>query len=146
MTQRTEISEGPPIESRADLLSVFAGGEKPRERWRIGTEHEKFVYRCADRRAPSYEEPGGIRDLLMGLTEFGWEPVLENGKVIALKGKDGNVSLEPAGQFELSGAPLENLHQSCAESGRHLQQCKEIGERLGLGFLGVGMWPDKTRD
>ena len=60
-------------------------------------------------------------------------------------GADGTISLEPAGQFELSGAPLENLHQSCAESGRHLEQCKAIGERLGLGFLGVGMWPDKTR-
>ena len=145
MTTRTDDSASPLIESRDDLLSVFAGGEKPRERWRIGTEHEKFVYRLDDHRAPSWDEPGGIRDLLMGLTEFGWEPVLENGNVIALKGVDGNVSLEPAGQFELSGAPLENLHQSCTESGRHLQQCKAIGDRLGLGFLGLGMWPDKAR-
>ena len=145
MTQRTEIVEGPPVESRSDLLSVFEDGEKPREQWRIGTEHEKFVYRCADRRAPSYEERGGIRDLLMGLTEFGWEPVTEGGNVIALKGADGAVSLEPAGQFELSGAPLENLHQSCAEAARHLGQCKMIGDRLGLGFLGTGMWPDKAR-
>src|SRR3954468_15945345 len=145
VTTRTDDKASPLIESRDDLLSVFSGGEKPREAWRIGTEHEKFVYRCADHRAPGYDEPGGIRDLLLGLTEFGWEPVLENGKVIALKGADGNVSLEPAGQFELSGAPLENLHESCAESGRHLQQCKAIGDRLGLGFLGLGMWPDKTR-
>ena len=145
MTTRTDDSASPLIESRDDLLSIFAGGEKPREQWRIGTEHEKFVYRLDDHRAPSWDEAGGIRDLLMGLTEFGWEPVLENGKVIALKGVDGNVSLEPAGQFELSGAPLENLHQSCAESGRHLQQCKAIGDRLGLGFLGLGMWPDKAR-
>jgi glutamate--cysteine ligase len=145
MTTRTDDSASPPIESRDNLLSVFAGGEKPSEDWRIGTEHEKFVYRTADHRAPSYDERGGIRDLLMGLTEFGWAPVIENGKVIALEGADGNVSLEPAGQFELSGAPLENLHQSCAESGRHLQQCKAIGDRLGLGFLGLGMWPDKAR-
>jgi glutamate--cysteine ligase len=145
MTTRTDDSASPLIESRDDLLSVFAGGEKPPGDWRIGTEHEKFVYRIDDHRAPSWDEPGGIRDLLLGLTEFGWEPVLENGKVIALKGADGNVSLEPAGQFELSGAPLENLHQSCAESGRHLQQCKAVGDRLGLGFLGLGMWPDKAR-
>src|SRR4029078_11499534 len=90
-------------------------------------------------------------DLLTGLTEFGWEPVEENGpngeqRVIALTGADGSISLEPARQFELSGAPLENPHQSCAESGRHLQQCKTIGDRLGLGFLGLGMWPDKSRD
>ena len=145
MTQRTETGDSPPIESRADLLSVFEGGEKPRENWRIGTEHEKFVFRVEDHRAPSYDEKGGIRDLLMGLTEFGWKPVLENGNVIALTGSDGTVSLEPAGQFELSGAPLQNLHQTCAEAARHLGQCKMIGERLGLGFLGLGMWPDKSR-
>src|SRR4249919_2405052 len=145
MTTRTDENASPLIESRDDLLSVFAGGEKPSEQWRIGTEHEKFVYRMADHRAPSWEEPGGIRDLLNGLTEYGWEPVLENGKVIALTGVDGTISLEPAGQFELSGAPLENLHQTCAEAARHLDQCKAIGEQLGLGFLGLGMWPDKAR-
>jgi len=147
MTTRTDDSASPLIESRDDLLSVFANGEKPREAWRIGTEHEKFVYRLDDHRAPSWEEPGGIRDLLMGLTEYGWTPVEENGKVIALTGPyKGTISLEPAGQFELSGAPLENLHQTCAEANRHLDQCKSVGERLGLGFLGLGMWPDKTRD
>jgi glutamate--cysteine ligase len=146
MTTRTDDKHSRPIESRADLLSEFEGGEKPRGNWRIGTEHEKFVYRTEGHRAPSYDEQGGIRDLLTGLTEFGWEPVLENGNVIALTGKDGNVSLEPAGQFELSGAALKNLHQTCSEAARHLEQCKTVGERLGLGFLGVGMWPDKTRD
>ena len=146
MTTRTDpLSTGPRIESRADLLAVFSGGEKPAARWRIGTEHEKFVYRTADHRAPSWDEPGGIRDLLLALTEFGWTPVEEDGKVIALSGPDGTVSLEPAGQFELSGAPLENLHQTCAEAGRHLRQVKAAGDRLGLGFLGLGMWPDKAR-
>ena len=133
------------IESRADLIESFARGEKPKDRWRIGTEHEKFVYALGDQHAPSYDEPGGIRDLLMALTEFGWRPVEEGGKVIALAGRDGSVSLEPAGQFELSGAPLENLHQTCAETGRHLEQIKAIGDRFGIGFLGLGMWPDKTR-
>jgi glutamate--cysteine ligase len=145
MTTRTDDSASPLIDSREDLLSVFSGGEKPSERWRIGTEHEKFVYRLADHQAPSWDEPGGIRDLLLGLTEFGWSPVEEEGKVIALTGPDGTISLEPAGQFELSGAPLENLHQTCAEAARHLDQCKSVGERLGLGFLGLGMWPDKAR-
>ncbi len=133
------------IEHRDQLIASFAKGEKPPERWRIGTEHEKFVYALNDHRAPSYDEVGGIRDLLMALTEFGWTPVLEGGKVIALNGSDGSVSLEPAGQFELSGAPLENLHQTCAETGRHLEQVLKIGERFGIGFLGLGMWPDKTR-
>src|SRR3990170_7164210 len=99
MTTRTDDSESPLIEGRDDLLSVFSGGEKPREAWRIGTEHEKFVYRVDDHRAPSHDEPGGIADLLNALTEFGWRPVIENGKVIALSGEDGTISLEPAGQF-----------------------------------------------
>ncbi|MFD1612876.1 glutamate--cysteine ligase [Sphingomonas tabacisoli] len=146
MSTREETGKvDPVIEDRAQLIEFFATGEKPRDAWRIGTEHEKFVYRTADHRAPSYHERGGIRDLLMGLTRFGWEPVEEGGHVIALRGPDGTVSLEPAGQLELSGAPLENLHQTCAETGRHLEQVKAVGDELGLGFLGLGMWPDKTR-
>ncbi|HEV2080795.1 MAG TPA: glutamate--cysteine ligase [Allosphingosinicella sp.] len=146
MTTRSATDKfDPPIENMEDLLAPFAGGEKPPESWRIGTEHEKFVYRRDDHRGPSYDEPGGIRDLLLAMTQFGWEPVVENGNVIALSGADGNVSLEPAGQLELSGAPLEHLHQTCAEAGRHLNQVKAVGEKLGVGFLGLGMWPDKTR-
>jgi len=147
MSTRTDSGgEDPVIESRDQLISVFARGEKPVENWRIGTEHEKFVYALDDHHAPSYDEKNGIRALLSGLTRFGWEPVMEGGNMIALSGKDGTVSLEPAGQLELSGAPLENLHQTCAETGRHLEQVKAVGDELGLGFLGVGMWPDKTRD
>lgn len=147
MSTRTAIAgEDDAIEDRARLLEVFENGSKPVERWRIGTEHEKFVYRTADHQAPSYEEPGGIRDLLMGLTAYGWEPIEEGGHVIALSGEDGAVSLEPAGQLELSGAPLENLHQTCAETGRHLKQVREVGDKLGLGFLGLGLWPDKKRE
>lgn len=147
MTTRTEPdSVNAVIESRSQLISSFEAGCKPPERFRIGTEHEKFVYRRADYSAPSYAGPNGIRDLLEALTEYGWTPVLEGEKVIALSGPDGAVSLEPAGQFELSGAPLENLHETCAEAGRHLKQCRAVGDRLGLGFLGVGFWPDKRRD
>ncbi|RZF64382.1 glutamate--cysteine ligase [Sphingomonas populi] len=133
------------IEHRDQLIASFAKGEKPKDRWRIGTEHEKFVYALSDHHAPSYDEKGGIRDLLMGLQRFGWEPVIENGNVIAMSGADGSLSLEPAGQFELSGAPLDSLHQTCAETGRHLEQVKAVGDELGIGFLGLGMWPDKTR-
>jgi glutamate--cysteine ligase len=133
------------IETRDQLIGVFEKGNKPKTAWRIGTEHEKFVYRLSDHRAPSYDEPGGIRDLLKGMEAFGWEPVLEGGNVIAMKGKDGAISLEPAGQFELSGAALDSLHETCAESNRHLAQCREVGDRLGLGFLSLGFWPDKAR-
>ena len=146
MSTRQENDETDPlIESRDQLAGPMAAGEKPRERWRIGTEHEKLVYSTRDHHAPSYDEPGGIRDLLMGLKQFGWKEIEEGGKVIALSGADGAISLEPAGQLELSGAPLENLHQTCAETGRHLQQVKQVGDRFDLAFLGLGMWPDKTR-
>ena len=113
-TKTVSKRNDPVIEARDQLIAAIAKGEKPKDRWRIGTEHEKFVYCRDDHHAPSYEEPGGIRDLLMAMTEFGWEPVYEGDNVIALKGEDGAVSLEPAGQLELSGAPLENLHQTCA--------------------------------
>jgi glutamate--cysteine ligase len=144
-TRETSTADDPIIEGFDQLVAPMIGGEKPPADWRIGTEHEKLVYKRADHRAPSYDEKCGIRDLLMSLREFGWEPVEEGGKVIALKGADGAVSLEPAGQLELSGAPLENLHQTCAETGRHLEQVKAVGERCGVGYLGLGMWPDKTR-
>jgi glutamate--cysteine ligase len=145
-TRQTSAKDDPVIEHVGQLAEPMAAGEKPPEAWRIGTEHEKFVYCTRDYHAPSYDEPGGIHDLLMALTEFGWTPVMEGGKVIAMAGSDGTVSLEPAGQLELSGAPLENLHQTCAETGRHLDQVKAIGARTGKGFLGLGMWPDKASE
>lgn len=149
-TREASNTDEPIIEGLDDLTAPMRSGEKPKADWRIGTEHEKLVYKRldagGDRRAPSYDEECGIRDLLMGLRKFGWEPIEENGQVIALKGADGAVSLEPAGQLELSGAPLETLHETCNETGRHLAQVKEIGEKCGVGYLGLGMWPDKTRE
>ena len=145
-TREDTGADDPIIESREQLLAPLVGGEKTSDAWRIGTEHEKLVYCREKLTALSYDEPCGIRDILLNLRDFGWEPVEENGKVIAMRGADGTVSLEPAGQLELSGAALENLHQTCAETGRHLTQVKQIGEKCGVGFLGLGMWPDKTRE
>ena len=149
-TRQDSESTDAVLENRGHLAATMAAGEKPREAWRIGTEHEKLVYNQADHHAPSYDEPGGIHDLLMAMREFGWEPIEEGaeygqGRVIAMKGVDGAISLEPAGQLELSGAPLENLHETFAETERHIAQVKAIGTRTGTGFLGLGMWPDKTR-
>jgi glutamate--cysteine ligase len=154
-TREASTADDPIIESRDQLLAPMQSGEKPKADWRIGTEHEKLVYKTDDLHAPSYEEPCGIRDMLMALTGYGWKPVAEDGpdgkaNVIAMSSPPelnmGTVSLEPAGQLELSGAPLENLHQTCNETGRHLDQVKAIGEKCGVGFLGLGMWPDKTRE
>ncbi|ANU08350.1 glutamate--cysteine ligase [Paraurantiacibacter namhicola] len=145
-TRKASAADEPRIESRDQLVAPMIAGEKPKADWRIGTEHEKLVFKTETKHAPSYDEPGGIRDILLSLKDFNWEPVEEAGKVIAMAGDDGTVSLEPAGQLELSGAPLQTLHETCNETGRHLAQVKEVGAKCGVGFLGLGMWPDKTRE
>jgi glutamate--cysteine ligase len=134
------------IESRQELADYLETGNKPKADWRLGTEHEKFVYHRADFRPPSYTETSGIRDLLSGMTRFGWEPVIEGDNVIALKRGAASVSLEPGGQFELSGAPLETLHQTCTETGTHLTECAAVCDELGLGMIGTGFTPHLRRD
>ncbi len=146
MTTRTDTTASPLVESRDDLLAVFSGGEKPRADWRIGTEHEKFGFRLDDLHAPTFDGERGIEALLNGLTRFGWKPVQEHGRTIALLKDNASVTLEPAGQLELSGAPLENIHQTCAEIGSHLKEVKAVADELELGFLGMGFQPKWRRD
>jgi glutamate--cysteine ligase len=137
-----------PITSRDDLVAALERGSKPKDQWRIGTEHEKFPFRLADNSPVAYDGPHGIRAMLEGLTRFGWLPVKEGETIIGLESPKGggNISLEPGGQFELSGAALETLHQTCAELHDHLAQVKEVGGELGLGFLGLGFTPNWRRD
>ena len=135
-----------PIESRAQLIEFFASGIRPREAWKIGTEHEKFGYYFDDLRPPPFDGERGIEALLKGLTRFGWQPVEEHGRVIALTRHGASVSLEPAGQLELSGAPLDNLHQTCAEASSHLREVRAVAEPMGLGFLGMGFQPKWRRE
>jgi glutamate--cysteine ligase len=134
----------PPIESRADLVDVLARGCKPRERWRIGTEHEKPVFHTRPLRPVSYAEPHGIRALLDAVAEkTGWHPIWDNDAVIGLKGGpgEGAISLEPGGQFELSGAPLETVHEAAREVALHLSLVKALGAPLDIHFLGLGLTP-----
>ncbi len=134
------------IESKAQLVADLEAACKPRDRWRIGTEHEKFGFTVDDLRPMPYEGPSGIRALLDGLQQFGWQPVLEDGKPIALTMDQCNISLEPGGQFELSGAPLENLHQTCDEVHTHLHQVKTVAADMGIAMIGLGFNPKWTRD
>ncbi|PHK94302.1 glutamate--cysteine ligase [Pseudoroseomonas rhizosphaerae] len=134
-----------PITSVRQLAEWFAQGSKPRAAWRIGTEHEKFGFRRDDLSPPPYE-PGGIRAMLEGLERLGWEPILDRGKPIGLKRGNASVSLEPGGQFELSGAPLEDLHGTEAELADHLREVREVAAPLGLGFAPLGFHPLATRD
>lgn len=132
-----------------DVTAWLAAGCKPRTDWRVGAEHEKFGFRLGSHDPVPYE-PNGIKALLQGLMRFGWEGVYEdsdNGPVlIALERGGANVSLEPGGQFELSGAPLETMHEICQETGKHLEEVKTVADELGLGFLGLGFTPLWRRD
>ncbi len=142
MSMKTgESGASPPIESLAELAAFMASGNKPKDQWRLGTEHEKFVYRKADLRSPTYDEPGGIRDVLTELSGSGWEDVREGSTLIGLKKEMASVSLEPAGQLELSGAPLKSVHETCQETGTHLNLCAALGQKFDLGFLGHGFNP-----
>jgi len=139
---------GAPVSGKEELVGWFEQGCKPSEKWRIGTEHEKLVFRLSDLSRPAYEAPDGIGALLQGLAEqFGWEPVAEHGKIIALTDNaNGSITLEPGGQFELSGAPLENIHETCNEVHTHLAQVRAVCERLGLGMIGIGFDPKWRRE
>ncbi|MAF49182.1 MAG: glutamate--cysteine ligase [Rhodospirillales bacterium] len=133
---------GEVITDTAQLTAYLESGCKPRADWRIGTEHEKFVFDPDGLKPVTYEGPKGIGRLLDGLTRFGWAPVLEGGKVIALSKPDGSsVTLEPGGQLELSGAPLETIHQTCSELTGHLKQVKEVAGEMGVGVMGIGYAP-----
>jgi glutamate--cysteine ligase len=137
-----------PIESRRQMIEYFEQGMKPKSDWRIGTEHEKFAFLTDTLEPVPYFGARSIQALLTGLKErFGWDGVYEGENIIALADPKGmaNISLEPGGQFELSGAPLECVHDTCSEVNEHLQQVREIGDKLGIGFLGLGASPVWTR-
>jgi len=136
-----------PLESKAQLVAYLEKGCKPADQWRIGTEHEKFAYALRDLRPLAYEGEPGIRCMLEGLQKFDWQPIYENGNVIALKHPEGcSVTLEPGGQFELSGALKDNIHQTCSEVTEHLRQVKAVCEEIGAGVIGLGYLPMWTRD
>ncbi len=134
------------IESRAQLAEFLEAGCKPRETWRIGTEHEKFGYRLADRKPLPYEGACSVRAMLEGLRDqFGWRAVMEGSNIIGLTKAGANVSLEPGGQLELSGAPLVSIHETCEEVNQHLAEVRAVAQEIGAGFIGLGATPDWTR-
>ena len=138
---------GEAVTTRDQLVTYLESGCRPSQDWRIGTEHEKFCYTLDDLKPLPYEGPRGVRAVLDSLVKLGWSPVLEAGNVIALTDDTGAaISLEPGGQLELSGAPLESIHQTCAEVSRHLRQCKQIGAELEIAFLGLGFTPNWRRE
>jgi len=140
-------SGGGPIERPAQMAEYLEAGCKPKDAWRIGTEHEKFGY-CRDSHLPlPYDGPRSIRAMLEGLRDrYGWTALTEDGNIIGLEKDGANVSLEPGGQLELSGAPLETIHQTCDEVNEHLRQVKDVADGIGAGFIGLGAAPEWTHD
>src|SRR5476649_495902 len=126
-----------PIQSRDDLVRQLSKGCRPKAEWRIGTEHEKFVYDLKTHKPVAYDGKPGIRQLLEGMQRFGWERVTEGEHIIGLSQNGASLSLEPGGQFELSGAALTSVHETCAEVATHLKQTREIAGEIGVGVLGI---------
>ncbi len=139
-------SAGGVIESRDDLVRHLSQGMKPKSAWRIGTEHEKFVYDLKTHKPIPYEGRPGIRQLLEGMGRFGWQPVKEGDNIIGNSLNGASLSLEPGGQFELSGAPLKSIHETCAEVNTHLVQTRDVASEIGVGVLGLGFAPNWTLD
>lgn len=147
-TPTKDIDEtAPRISGKRELVEWFEAGNKPKADWRIGTEHEKFGFTWNDLKPLPYDGKASIKAMLEGLRDqFGWMPIEENGYLIGLKKDGASVSLEPGGQFELSGAPLEHIHQTCNEVGQHLEEVRQIADPLGMGFLGLGASPIWSMD
>lgn len=131
-----------PIEKFEDLLYTFTKGMKPKSEWRIGTEHEKFGFYKGSNLPVPYEGENGIEALLLGMKEgTNWVPMIEGGKIIGLQEGMGSITLEPGGQFELSGAPLLSIHETCKEIAHHLKCVRKVADPLNIGFLGLGFQP-----
>jgi len=140
----------PVIETKSQLVEYLEAGAKPdRDSWRIGSEHEKFIFYRPDNSPLAYEAQGdkpGIKDVISAFVARDWSPIEENGFLIAAVKDGASITLEPGGQFELSGAPLNTIHETCNETTAHLKASQEIGEELNIGFLGLGFHPTLKRD
>ena len=147
-TPTKDIDESAPrISGKSELVEWFEAGSKPKADWRIGTEHEKFGFTWNDLKPLPYDGDASIKAMLEGLRDtFGWSPIEEAGYLIGLKKDGASVSLEPGGQFELSGAPLEHIHETCNEVGAHLNEVQKIADPLGIGFIGLGASPIWSMD
>jgi len=135
----------PEIERREQLIEAFVTAAKPRDQWRIGTEYEKVAVRRADAQAVPFSGPRGIEMLLKRLADgYDWEPIEEEGRMIALKGRKASITLEPGGQVELSGELCDSVHCAAAEFAEHIDQIVTLGDQLDIAFLGLGMQPVTT--
>ncbi len=128
--------------NKDDLIGYFSEGEKAPGNVKIGTEHEKFVYAKNNLSLIPYNGEKSISKVFEKFITLGWIPIKEQNNIIALRKNRASITLEPGGQFELSGAPLDNVHETCIEINNHLEITKTIEEEENIGFLGIGFLPD----
>lgn len=133
--------DSPPVRGVGDLISWFRSRERPPEAWKVGLEHEKVLLRAGGVEPVPYEGPGGVEAVLRGFVGLGYEPVEDEGRIIAAQRAGLTVSIEPGGQIELSGRPFQDVHVVAAELDRHHAKCAALAERLGLVFLATGYRP-----
>lgn len=134
-----------PISSHDDLVRYFHDAETPRADWRVGTEHEKIGLLADTHERVPYEGERGIEALLSEIREKdGWESIEEQGRLIGLRKNGASITLEPGGQIELSGAPLRETRETCAEFNTHVDLVNELSEKLGIAFLALGADPLHT--
>lgn len=139
-------SPSTPITSRTELVDYFISGEKTKENWLIGCEHEKFAYRLSNLKPVAYDEPAGLRDFMTAMKEFGWQPIMESENIIGLSRGHASITFEPGGQIELAGSPLRSLHETSAETDQHLLEACAVADIFGIGFLGLGFHPTARRE
>jgi len=144
-----DVTDTEPVTDRRQLIEWLEAGCKPHHAYRIGTEHEKFAFYKDTHKPVPYdgiarEGRKGIKDLLVGFRDAtGWHEIRDGANLIGLYGEEGGaISLEPGGQFELSGAPLETLHETAAELHAHIDLCHRLADPMGIGFLGIGVTPE----
>jgi glutamate--cysteine ligase len=143
MSSQTPV-DATPITHVDQLVAHIASGSKPRERWVVGTEHEKFGWWPDRQTYPTFDDPRGIRPLLESLEAQGWRATREGDDIIALAKNRATITLEPAGQLELSGAPLKTIVETAAEADAHFAELKAASAPFGLQWMGIGAAPVLT--
>ena len=126
------------IDKKEHIIEYFKSGIKKTDQFKIGIEHEKFIFDLNTNKRINYQT---ILKMFKALYEFGWKPILENKKIIGLKKKEKNISIEPGNQIELSGAKLDNIHEACSESQDYLFELKQVIQKLNLKIVSAGFDP-----
>ena len=131
------------IDSKEKIIEYFNSGIKETKNFKIGIEHEKFLFNNKDNKRIDYLK---VKEMFAALLEFGWNPILEKGNIIGLNKGGKNISLEPGNQIELSGEKLNHIHEACAESQDYLFELRQVTKKLNISIVSAGFDPISKLD